>query len=244
MEHRLGRRAFVVGALGAVGLAVAGCARESAQPTVPDLGPPLTDTDWTRLPPGPVPATDQEGRRYIQTRLPATVPPAVVGGAGRPGLLAGLPDARSASYIVQDLGGPVAEIGASFAFGPGHDDGSLCLARFDRWNEDVGSRGDVRSSCHLGITPTRWTYGVFRSPRIEVVRTRILSTPIPKDGSVQTMRVLVQGTTARVVEPDGSVVRIEDPRVSVSPRETYACWESFKLGPGAADLTFMRTWAR
>ena len=146
--HRIARRAFVLGALGTVGGAAVACASGNADParaTVPVLGPGATDTDWTRVPAGPIPATDPAGRRYIQTRIPRTVAPAVVGGGGPgPGLHAGLPDGRSASYVLQDLRTPVAELGAVFAFGPGNLLGSLCLARFDRWSEQYGSRGDVQ----------------------------------------------------------------------------------------------------
>ncbi|MEJ2887926.1 hypothetical protein [Actinomycetospora aeridis] len=234
--HRLGRRAFVLGVAGSV---AAACAAGRAAPVVT---PGAADTDWTRLPPGPIPATDAQGRRYLQTRVPAATRPPVVGAPG-PGLNAGLPDGRSATYVVQDLAAPVSELGAVFAFGPGNELGSLCLARFDRWDEQHGSRGDVRSTCHLGITPTRWTYGVLRTPRLEVVRTQEFRTPIAQDGSPHTMRVAVAGSTATIVEPDGTEIRIEDPRVAVAGPETFACWEFFKLGPGAGDVTFLRTWA-
>jgi hypothetical protein len=239
------RRTFLAGAAAVVGGTAVGCTPSRASPApLPAPGPGDALTDWTQVPSGPVPATDATGRPFLHAQVPPGVRPPVVGGGGEPGLWGGLPDGRSASYVVQDLGRPVSELGLEFAFGTGSALGSFCLARFDRWYEGVTSRGEVRSTLHFGVTPERWTYGVFRSPRLEVVKAQALRTPIPTDGSPRTMRVVVDGTRATVVEPDGTATEIDDPRVAAAPAETFACWEFFKLAPGASDVTFLRTWAR
>jgi hypothetical protein len=213
-------------------LALGSCARRSETETTP-TGP---GTDWTQFPSGMTPSADPYGVPLTYTpgpgasRLPTT----------GDGLNGNLPDQESASYVVQDLGHPVREIGAVARFDAGSADGALCVACWERWPPGPGAVSAPDAVCHLSITRESWWYGVFRSGALTIVGQGDFDASDLTDKAF-TVRVQFDSGRAALDLP-GLQRSIDDFRVRGTVGN-FPCWEFYKAAPGASDVVLLRTWA-
>lgn len=235
----LGRRA-VLARLGAgVGLAVpAALLASCAGPATPrpEGGPVRLRTDWSRRPEGSAATVGDEGAPMRVVLRGAPLAPVVRAGA----LVGQLPATHAASYVNQDVGAPVARIGATFAFGPGSEAGSLCLAAFTGVPfEDPA----VRTQCHFVITPGRWIYGVISDgTSLRVIDSGTHGAALRQDGTPYAAEAVITGATASLALPDGSTRAVSDPQIAAIGGR-WACWEFFADAAGAADVRLLRSWA-
>ncbi|WP_433803105.1 hypothetical protein [Actinomycetospora sp. CA-084318] len=225
-------------ALGALALAVPAALVACSSTVEPALRPVAAGvrlaTDWARRAAGTGAVTGDEGVPFRVVAHDAP-PPVVRNGA----LEAGLPDAHAATYVLADAGADVVRIGATFAFGPGSEAGSLCLAAFT----GIPLEGPVpRSRCHFVITPRRWLYGVIDAGSLTVLRQGLHDGGLRQDGTSYAAEAVVTGSTASLSLPDGSTATVDDPRIAALGGR-FACWEFYKDAAGAADVRLVRSWA-
>jgi hypothetical protein len=226
------RRAVLAG-LGAAALATACSAPSSRAQTGPV---PALYTDWTVKPDGPLPAAGDEGRPFVVRLSGPDHPPRVTAGS----LVGDLPQANAATYLNQELGAPVRRLGAEFAFGPGTDNGSLCLAA---WSGALPPPpGPISAPCHLVVTPDHWIYSVAVQGRLATVANAPYGRTLPQDGTPLRAELTLDGPTATCHLPDGSTRTVTDRRIAAIPG-TVPCWEFYRDAPGDAEMRLRRTWA-
>ena len=218
------------------GLGAAALATACSTPTSSAQAAPALHTDWTGKPDGPLPATGDEGLPLVVRLSGPDHGPRVAAGA----LVADLPQAGAATYLNQELGAPVRRLGADFAFGPGTDDGCLCLAA---WSGALPPPpGPIAAPCHLVVTPDHWIYSVALQGEVIPLVNQAYAVALPQDGTPLRVELTIAGTTATCRLPDRSIHRVTDSRIASIPG-TAACWEFFRYAPGDAEVRLLRTWA-
>ncbi|MFC5063210.1 hypothetical protein [Actinomycetospora atypica] len=230
----VGRRTALALGLAAPVALLAACATETAPRPAP--GPVRVRTDWSRRPEGTAAAVGDEGAPVRVVLRDAPLPPVVRTGA----LVGQLPDAHGASYVNQDVGSTVVRIGADFAFGPGSEAGSLCLAA---WTGVPYETPAVRTHCHFVLTPARWIYGVIEDgTSLRVIESGTYAAALRQDGTPCSTEAVITGPTASLTLPDGTTRAVSDPAIRALGG-SWACWEFYKDTAGAADVRLLRSWA-
>lgn len=230
----VGRRAALAFGLAAPVAVLAACGTSSAPR--PPAGPIRVRTDWSRRPEGDGAAVGDEGTAMRVVLRDAPLAPVVRAGA----LVGQLPDAHGASYVNQTVASKVVRLGADFAYGPGSEAGSLCLAA---WTGVPFQGPVVRTHCHFVITPERWIYGVIEDgTSLRVIDTGGHTTSLRQDGTPYSAEALITGETATLALPDGTTRAVSDPAIAAIGG-TWACWEFYKDAAGAADVRLLRSWA-
>ena len=230
------RAALGLGGLGLLAPVLAACAGSGpvtpAAVTVPTPTTPRVRTVWADHADGPLPARGDEGLPLGLVLLGSSVPPVVRGRA----LVGNLPDAHAAAYLIQPLPARVRSVGARFGFGPGTDNGSICLAS---WT----GRPPSDTNCHLVVAPDRWIFSVAQGGALHHVDDGPFTAALPQDGSPLTLQVELDGGPTAVVRlPDGQVRTVVDARIGSIPG-SVAGWEFFKNAAGAADVLLYESWA-
>jgi hypothetical protein len=234
------RSALALGLAGGAAL-LAGCGSvrsitdATASPVADPAGLPAVgnrvSTVWSNHADGPMPAAGDEGTPFDVVLTGASQRPSVQGGA----LVGNLPRRPGAIYVGQQLASPLHRLGARFGIGAGDSGGALALVAFT-------TEKPPRANLHLSFTYDRWILGVISDGSVDEVARDFYANPLPQDGTPVQGEVRLDGTTAYVAVPDGTVRRVDDQRFA-AVAGSVATWEFFKLTPDSADVRMYATWA-
>lgn len=160
-----------------------------------------------------------------------------------------------ASYWNQQLDG-VTRIGATFKIETGATNpfGSVTLVL---WEYPIPRPYKVPNSpFHLSICSTFWELTVWEggdtstNATTDSLITKYFDVPLaddwdpdtPGSGTLHRVEAVIDGDTATIVLPDGTVETVTDPRIASIPA-TIACHEIYMHHPDAARTAFQDIWA-
>ncbi|WP_018331126.1 hypothetical protein [Actinomycetospora chiangmaiensis] len=234
------RSALALGLAGGAAL-LAGCGsvRSISDATASPVADPArlptvanrVSTVWSNHPDGPMPLVGDEGTPFDVVLAGAPQRPSVQGGA----LVGNLPRRPGAIYVGQQLGSPLHRLGARFGFGAGDSGGSVALVAFTR-------EKPLRANLHLSFTSDRWILGVISDGSVDEVARDFYTNSVPQDGTPVQGEARLDGTTAYVAVPDGTVRLVDDQRFT-AVAGSLATWEFFKLTSDSSDVRMYATWA-
>lgn len=207
--------------------------------------------DFTTKPAGTFPtAAADSSQTWRTTSNPATAPAQLQITGGE--LTNTISTATAAAgYAEVNLGQTITRIGARFTFHTGglgttSDQGSAGIVV---WKESLVDNFPTipNSPCHLAITPTTWTYGVWDRDGglgLQVLRTGFFEKTLATDGAtVHEVDVYLEDDTATVRFPDGTVAVITDSRIRTRAGQ-YANFEVYQSNASLdTKVGFLDAWA-
>lgn len=209
-----------------------------------NLGLPIY-TDWSTRPDGPLVDMVTRGDDGIPANL-STINNQNVTALVSDGALtwdhSAVTSGTAAVYVNFKLDRTIKRIGATLAFdGADTGDGALCLAT---WNHDEAIPDTaLRAQIHFNILPSSWTFDVIDGPNtFRHVGGETYSTPLPTDGSRLTVEITIDGDTATIYHPNGTISQITDPQIGAIEGYT-ACWEFYANGQNPVPIKLYETWA-
>jgi hypothetical protein len=158
------------------------------------------------------PTTADTGQTYALTNSGGTGDGlSIIGGkltntATHAGLAAGYAQVTHAQNVNR--------VGARFTFGAYTTTNGAAVVGI--WAAPLNSSYPVipNAPCHLVITPTAWNYGVFQGNALTNIASGQFSSPLATDGTEHRVDVVINGTTATLLLPDGSLASVTDSRIA------------------------------
>lgn len=199
-------------------------------------------TDWTQRPDGALVDMVSLDDSGIPINLSLGSGPAPVVDDGALTCDMSTINASHGIYVNVKLGKKVKRIGCTFAFdGTNPGDGSLCLAT---WNRDEAiSDSTTRAQVHFNVLPDRWTYEVLDGPsHFNMIGSGSYPTALPLDGTRLTVEITLEGDTATIYHPNGTVSTVTDPAIE-SVQGYTACWEWYANTNASVPIKLYETWA-
>lgn len=146
-----------------------------------------------------------------------------------------------AGYIDASIGRPVREIGARFSFAAGSTtaDGAIVLVL---WKTSITSWPTLPDSpLHLVMWPDGWQLGVFVGQVFTPIASGAFSPALSVTGTVYTASVAIDGQTALIRLPDGTITTVTHPFLAGDAN--YAGYEIFYNNAStAARPQFVEVW--